>query len=137
MPFGSIVKHLWAAPATVIGLGLGACAVVAGGARFAMHSGVVEISLSQDSSRMRRISARLPFSAITFGHAVIAKNEQAQNTFRCHERVHVAQYERWGPLFLMAYPLESFRQLVRGRRPYFDNRFEVAARAAENGDCRI
>jgi hypothetical protein len=42
--------------------------------------------------------------------------------------VHVAQFERWGLLFLLAYPGESLLQLLRGRRPYLDNRFEVEAR---------
>jgi hypothetical protein len=34
-------------------------------------------------------------------------------------------------VFLLAYPLSSFVQLVQGRRPYFDNHFEVQARAVE------
>ena len=68
------------------------------------------------------------FSAITFGHVVLAASEQDQNHLRSHERAHVKQYERWGPLFLLAYPAESAMQLLRGRRPYLDNRFEVQAR---------
>jgi hypothetical protein len=124
------IKYLWAAPATAIGLCAGACAVVVG-ARFAVHTGVVEISLSQKSAFGVRLAACLPFSAITFGHVVLAKSEPAQHALRRHERMHVAQYERWGPLFLIAYPVESLLQLLRGRRPYFDNRFEVVARAGE------
>ena len=37
------------------------------------------------------------------------------------------QYERWGALFGPAYLLSSLVQLVRGRRPYLDNRFEREA----------
>jgi hypothetical protein len=50
---------------------------------------------------------------------------------RVHEQAHVRQYEAWGPLFLLAYPASSLWQWLLGRRPYADNHFEVAARAAE------
>ena len=45
-----------------------------------------------------------------------------------HERVHVEQYERWGPLFFLAYPLSSLWQILHGRSPYWDNHFEIQAR---------
>ena len=43
----------------------------------------------------------------------------------------MAQYERWGPLFLLAYPAASAWAWLRGRRPYRDNAFERPAFAAE------
>jgi hypothetical protein len=46
---------------------------------------------------------------------------------RNHERVHVRQYERWGPLFPPLYLLSSAAALVRGMDPYRDNRFEQEA----------
>jgi hypothetical protein len=52
-----------------------------------------------------------------------------QEHHRLHEQVHVEQYERWGALFLLAYPAESLLQLSLGRRAYWDNRFEVQARS--------
>jgi len=87
-----------------------------------MHSGVLEITLSQTRRRW------FPFSAITLGHVVIAISPKDQERFRSHERVHVAQYERWGALLLPAYLLESLWQLLAGKHPYLDNRFEVQAR---------
>ena len=50
---------------------------------------------------------------------------------RRHERAHVDQYERWGPLFLPAYLMSSLTAFCRGQDYYFDNRFEREARAAE------
>lgn len=50
---------------------------------------------------------------------------------RAHEQAHVAQYERWGPLFLVAYPLAGLAAWLRGRDAYHDNPFEVQARRAE------
>ena len=66
-------------------------------------------------------------SAITFGHVVLGADAIALEHTREHERVHVRQYERWGPLFIPAYLLASVWALVRGRDPYLDNHFEVEA----------
>jgi hypothetical protein len=41
--------------------------------------------------------------------------------------VHVRQYERWGLLLLPLYVASSLWQLLLGRDPYFDNRFEREA----------
>jgi hypothetical protein len=120
------LKVLWAAPASALGLVLALPALLLG-ARIARHSGVVEVTLRGGSGSTAR-RRRLPFHAITFGHVVIAAGAEAQRRLRSHERVHVAQYERLGPLFLLAYPAESLFQLLRGRRPYIDNRFEREAR---------
>jgi hypothetical protein len=46
----------------------------------------------------------------------------------------VRQYERWGLLFYPAYGLSSLWQLLRGRRPYWDNVFEVEARRRSGSD---
>jgi hypothetical protein len=43
----------------------------------------------------------------------------------------VRQYERWGVVFFLAYPLSSLWQAARGRHYYWDNWFEVQARAVE------
>ena len=50
---------------------------------------------------------------------------------RAHERVHVRQYEWWGPLFVPAYLLAGLWALIHGGHPYFDNRFEREARLAD------
>ena len=121
------IKYLWALPASLLGLVVAAFAKVLG-ARVAVIRGVVEITLAPRNALTRRLSGRGRISAITFGHVVIAASAEDQTRLRSYERVHVAQYEKWGPLFLLAYSAESVFQLLRGRRPYIDNRFEVQAR---------
>jgi hypothetical protein len=71
------------------------------------------------------------FEAVTFGHVVIGRDHDCLEQLRGHERVHVAQYERWGVLFFPAYLGSSAVAWIRGRDPYRDNRFEREAFGAE------
>ncbi|CAN7719767.1 signal peptide prediction [Pseudoduganella sp. LjRoot289] len=122
------LRYAWAAPCTAVGLACAAPALLSG-ARARVVEGVIEIALAErDPGRLLRA---LPFNAITFGHSVIATSRAELDRLRVHEHEHVRQYERWGLLFFAAYPLESLWQLLRGRRLYVDNRFEVQARARE------
>lgn len=123
----SLARRAWAGPATLVGLGLALIALPFG-ATARRHTGVIEVTLVRGTDDLRRVHGAFPFAAITFGHVVIARTADDHARLRSHERVHVAQYERWGALFLLAYPAESAYQWLRGRRPYVDNRFEVAAR---------
>ena len=68
------------------------------------------------------------FDAITLGHVVIGASPAALARCRAHERVHVRQYERFGVLFFPLYAASSALQWLRGRDPYWDNRFERQAR---------
>lgn len=124
-----VLLYGWAAPCTVLGLLLAAPAFLIGASARSVD-GVVEIALS--ARAQAGWLRRLPFVAITFGHVVIGATRADLERLRLHEHEHVRQYEQWGPVFLAAYPLESLWQLLRGRRAYFDNRFEVLARAKEN-----
>ena len=128
----SAFKYIWASPASAIGV-CAACIAGLIGAELGRVSGVLEVTLAPRGAVLCKAVARLPFAAITFGHIVIARSAQEQAALRQHERVHVTQYELWGALFLVVYPLESLFQLLRGRKPYLDNRFEIAARAACGG----
>lgn len=121
----SLPGYAWASPATAIGLALGLLALCAG-ARWSRQRGVIEVALGSGAPRRRR----LPIVAITFGHVVLGRSSAELERWRDHEHAHVAQYERWGPLFFLAYPGASLLALLRGGRPYRDNCFEVAARAA-------
>jgi hypothetical protein len=93
------------------------------------HSGVLEVCGGLPGWLLSR---RLPFSgpvaAITLGHVVLACNQPALDATRRHERVHVAQYARWGGLLLIAYPLAGGWAWMRGKHPYLDNPFEIEAR---------
>ena len=68
--------------------------------------------------------------AITIGHVVLGRDAGALARSRAHERVHVRQYEVWGPLFVPAYFFKGFVAYCRGGHPYWDNPFERAARQA-------
>ena len=127
-PLSTVIKYIWASPATSLGIFAGFIAVLLG-ATVNVFRGVIEISLRPRSASVTQALARLPYAAITFGHVVIAQSEEYQNLLRAHERVHVAQYEKWGLVFFIAYPLESVLQRFQGNHPYLDNRFEVSARS--------
>jgi len=124
-PQRSLVAYLWAAPCTAIGVALGVMALLYG-ARWQRHDGVLEVARHAAASAK---PSMLPFVAITFGHVVLGRSAGDLARLRVHEHAHVAQYERWGPLFLLAYPLASLLALLRSGRPYYDNCFEVEARA--------
>jgi hypothetical protein len=125
-PERSLAAYLWAAPCTAIGMALGLTALLCG-ARWQRHAGVLEVA-RPDAAPAR--PSMLPFVAITFGHVVLGRSTGDLERLRAHEHAHVAQYERWGPLFLLAYPLASLLALLRSGRPHYDNCFEVEARAA-------
>ncbi|HEY4541344.1 MAG TPA: signal peptide prediction [Noviherbaspirillum sp.] len=72
-----------------------------------------------------------PMQAITLGHVVIARPGMLSPRLVVHELEHVRQGERWGPMFPLLYLGSSAWQWLRGRHAYRDNRFEIAARAAE------
>lgn len=131
-----LVARLWALPCTMVGLFAGLLALPFG-ARWAKVSGVIEISLDGRPGHRPAVTwHRMPFAAITLGHVVLGRNAVELARLRRHERAHVAQYETWGLFFFLAYPLSSLLQGLRGRRPYLDNHFEVAARRAEAREVR-
>ena len=124
-PQRPLAAYLWASPCTVIGMALGVIALLCG-ARWQRHDGVLEVARPVAGPAKPPM---LPFVAITLGHVVLGRNASELDRLRAHEHAHVAQYERWGPLFLLAYPLASLLALLRSGRPYYDNCFEVEARA--------
>ena len=121
-----IARYAWASPCTLTGLLLVSPAFLFG-ARARVVDGVVEVAdpLHDGPGDQRW----WPFRAITFGHVVIARTLADLDLLRSHEHAHVRQYEKWGAVFFVAYPAASLWQLLRGGRPYFDNWFEVQARA--------
>jgi len=121
-----LLAYAWAAPYSAAGLVFGALAMLFG-ARAHVRQGALEFGGGRLGSLLSRLPAPFGFSAITFGHVILGIDHAALATCRAHEQVHVRQYERWGPFFVPAYLLSSLAQLVQGRRPYLDNRFEREA----------
>ena len=127
-----IVRIIWAAPTTVLGLLL--VAVGAWCLRLRIVDGVIEAhgpALAWLLTRGTPIRA----SALTLGHVVVGRDARALDATRAHERVHVRQCEIWGPLFVPAYLIASIVAVLRGRNFYFGNAFEVEA-VIESTACR-
>ena len=122
-----VLKLIWAMPNSLIGLALALIPLLAGG-RARLSAGALEVTYRDGEAGCGRSVRRLPFRAIVFGHVILAVTREELATISAHERVHVRQYERWGPLFLPAYLLSGAWQWLHGRDAYFDNYFEVQAR---------
>jgi hypothetical protein len=124
-----LLRYLWAGPTTLIGLVLAIASLRRG--RVAIVDGVIE---AHSPFLRRALASFTPLArgadAMTLGHVVLGRNARALEVTRAHERVHVRQYEAWGPFFLPAYFVAGAYELIRGRHPYFDNRFEREARQA-------
>jgi hypothetical protein len=122
-----LLRYLWAAPTTVIGLIFVLLALVSGG-RAQVVDGVLEAYGGLCHFFLRRCTLlRGGASALTLGHVVLGRDRACLDVTRAHERVHVRQVERWGPLFLPAYGIASLAAWWRGGNPYRDNRFEREA----------
>jgi hypothetical protein len=65
--------------------------------------------------------------ALTLGHVVLGANENILERTREHERIHVRQYERFGPFFLPLYLIATLIAWLRGKHPYRENWFEIEA----------
>ena len=122
----TLLRYLWAFPATLVGLLLAALAL-AGGGRARLRGGTLEVAGGALGRGLASLDPRWSFSAITFGHVIYAIDPALLEGCRAHERVHVRQYERWGMLFFPLYLGSSLLALARGEDPYRDNRFEREA----------
>ena len=112
----SLWGYVWAGPNSLVGL-VGALTTRRRPVRW---RGVL---LFEDASGgLARFLHWRGFTAITLGHVIVA-NRALDDRLLAHELEHVAQAERWGPLYYPAYLLGS----VRG---YRRNPFERAARGA-------
>lgn len=120
--------YLWASPWTLFGALLGLCGLCSGGG-FQSRLGVLEFHGGICAWLLRKAPLSGGAAAITFGHTVLARSEADLDYTRAHERVHVEQYERWGPFFVPAYLLCSAWLLFRRKSPYWDNPFEREAYA--------
>lgn len=119
---------LWASPGTLIGLTVGALALLTGG-----RGRRVGRTLEFHGGAIRWLLERWPVraAAMTLGHVIIGRDVFCLDATREHELVHVRQYERWGPLFIPAYLLSSLYLWLRGRNAYLDNPFEREAYDAD------
>src|SRR4051812_35948104 len=68
---GRLLRYLWPAPYTVLGLLLGTVALVFG-AKWRRHHGVMEIFGGRVGGAISRLPPALGFSAMTLGHVILA-----------------------------------------------------------------
>jgi len=109
-------RYWWAGPNSLVGLVGG----LTTRSRPVRWRGVL---LFEDASGgLARFLRWRGFAAITLGHVIVA-NRPLSDGLLAHELEHVAQHERWGPLYYPAYLLGS----VLG---YRRNPFERAATRA-------
>jgi hypothetical protein len=126
-----VLKYIWASPNTVVGSVFFLPTVFTGG-RARIVDGVLELHGGATTfflSRVTSIWLSGGATAMTLGHIVLATSRADHDRTRQHERVHVRQCERWGPLFLPAYLSCSMVLWIRRRDAYWDNPFEREAYA--------
>jgi hypothetical protein len=123
------LHYLWASPTTLLGLALAGLAL-AGRGRAARVGGVLEAHGGLAVPLLERLMPGGGAVAIALGHVIVARDAASLEQHRAHERVHVRQAERWGPLFVPAYLAAGLWAWLRGGHPYRDNRFEREAERA-------
>lgn len=132
MTLARVLSYVWALPTTTVGLCAASLAMMTRG-EFRIVDGVLEVSGGAVQwLLLYAVPLKGGASALTLGHVVLGLDRSALDRTRQHERVHVRQAERWGPLFIPAYLLAGAFQWFRGREAYHDNPFERSAR----GDLR-
>jgi hypothetical protein len=121
-----LLAYAWALPTTALGLLFVPDALLTGEVR--RVAGVLEVHGRLARFFLTRCTLlEGGASAMTLGHVVIGRDRRLLETSRSHERVHVRQCERWGPLFIPAYLAFGAIAWVRGLRAYDDNPFEREA----------
>ena len=126
-------KYLWALPMSCVGI-LVLPFVLGSGGTVSLGSGIIEAGGGILVPILSRIFSRFPIDAITVGHVILGCSRESIIRCRAHERVHVRQYERWGPIFPLLYLASSSMAIIRGKDPYRNNIFEQDAFSATGQD---
>ena len=111
-----VLKMLWAAPWSLLGLLIGLLGLLSGG--HVQRKGRI---LEFWGGCVQAILRVCPFYSgspvATFGHIVLGRSDRYLNACRKHQLVHVRQYEQWGLLFVPAYLTCSVAIWFSGKRP--------------------
>jgi hypothetical protein len=123
-PFG----YAWRAlPGDLLGLVVMRGCGIDGPTREVASGGVTAVVV-EDPRIERWFRAHLiPVQAQTLGHFVFSRGPMPPEIL-AHECEHIRQWSRFGPFYLPLYFGSSALASLRGRRPYWDNAFEAAAR---------
>ena len=116
----------WASPYSVLGIGIGCIGMLFGGkGRF--RQGAIEFYGGGTRWFVRHLPTGQHTAGFTLGHVILGQTGVGLKIVGEHERVHVRQFERWGPLMGPAYLLASAWLWMHGLDAYRDNPFEVQA----------
>jgi len=123
----SLGRYIWASPNSLVGL-LFVAIVFLGRGSIQIVDGVIELH-GPPLSWLLRHCVFMPggAAAMTLGHVVLGRDRASLSLTRAHERIHVRQYERWGPAFIPAYLIASVWGLMTGTGAYYGNIFEREA----------
>lgn len=121
---------LWTLPNTLVGLTIGGVGCAFGG-KARLNGRTVEFYGGLVQWLLQKMPQGKHVLAVTVGNTILGQSLASLNIARDHELVHVAQFERWGPLMLPVYTLASCYVWMKGKRFYRDNPFEVEAYAVD------
>jgi hypothetical protein len=122
--------HLWALPVTALGV---VQALVLGAHLARTDVDGVMHFVAPARGPLAWFFRGFGVQAFTWGATITYANERGPTQVELvqHERVHVYQTMALGPLMPLAYVGASALLWLRGKRAYYDNPFEVAARRKE------
>jgi hypothetical protein len=135
-------KTVWAFPISLVALVLLPLAIWR--AQWRVTDGVLEVvspalSWFLRGPWFRALAGDGGFAAATIGQVIVARDAACMAYCRAHEHAHVRQCERWGLFFPFAYIGAGLWVALKTRRLsayYWDNPFEIEARAAEGAQSR-
>lgn len=116
----------WASPYSLLGLAIGLLGMLGGG-KGRVRDGAIEFYGGGTQWFVRRLPPGIHTAGFTLGHVILGQTAEGLDYVAAHERIHVRQFERWGPLMGPAYLLASVWMWCIGRDYYRDNPFEVEA----------
>lgn len=117
---------VWASPYSLFGLAIGLLGMLGGG-KGRVRDGAIEFYGGGTQWFVRRLPPGIHTAGFTLGHVILGQTAEGLDYAAAHERIHVRQFERWGPLMGPAYLLASVWMWCIGRDYYRDNPFEVEA----------
>ncbi|QDV24864.1 hypothetical protein [Aureliella helgolandensis] len=121
-----LARIAWASPYSCLGILIGLAGLCSGGGAV-YREGALEFYGGATRWLVRHLPTGKRTMGFTLGHTILGQNAHELIAVGKHERVHVRQFELWGPLMGPAYLSASAWQWLRGRDAYRDNPFEVEA----------
>jgi hypothetical protein len=117
---------VWASPYSLLGLCIGGWGLLWGG-QWKFRAGAIEFYAGTTAAFVRRLPPGPTTAGFTLGHVILGQTAEGLERVGQHERVHVRQFERWGPLMGPAYLGASAWLWLCGKDAYRDNPFEIEA----------